>query len=102
MSSYVTDGDEPAKALETPKQILVVQDLALNWQSRHPLLPFAAHLRTPGVLMTAVPGVALLSEASVSPVGRSSLCMSYCVTDGDEPAKAPATKKKRPALPCGS
>ena len=25
----------------------------------------------------------------------SSLCMSYCVTDGDEPAKAPATKKKR-------
>ena len=29
-------------------QILVVQDFALSWQSRHPLLPFAAHLRTPG------------------------------------------------------
>ena len=29
-------------------QILVVQDLALSWQSRHPLLPFAVHLRTPG------------------------------------------------------
>ena len=29
-------------------QILLVQDLALSWQSRHPLLPFAVHLRTPG------------------------------------------------------
>ena len=27
-----------------------------------------------------------------------SLCMSYCVTDGDEPAKAPATKKKEAKL----
>ena len=29
-------------------QILVVQDLALSWQSWHPLLPFTAHLCTPG------------------------------------------------------
>ena len=29
-------------------QILVVQDLALSCQSRHPLLPFAVHLHTSG------------------------------------------------------
>ena len=39
----------------------------------------------------AVPGVAVRLLFHLLVV--SSLCMSYCVTDGDEPAKAPATKK---------
>ena len=34
-----------------------------------------------------------VNSISKDPCNEMSLCMSYCVTDGDESAKAPATKK---------
>ena len=50
-------------------QILVVQDLALSWQRWHPSFPSLLTCAPQEVQATAVPGVALLSEVSVSPVG---------------------------------
>ena len=75
--------------------MVVLQDRAHFCQGRHPLLPPALHLRPSGGSGNSCSGSCSTERGGLFHLlVVLSVSVSYCVTDGDEPAKAPETKKK--------